>query len=309
MRSPGSTNDLPINSSASIAPLVISSSSSAGRRPCSLWIRPARASKGPARPRVGAYWNALASPVATNSWKSVETRSRGNVSGSGKPPANEITSGMPSSARTDAIPSPTSARVRAASSASQRRVSGVTLKPPILDWSGSSAGNSPKGDRAGAARGWSGNARRGAPVPCAGRRAGGFTGRLFVGVKHTSSGADRALRLLAEEQAALRRVATLVASAPEPKDVFHAVAEEAGRLLGAQTPVTGRFEDEGGVVVGLWDEGGGASFDVGTLVPYSDPDVPVYVASQHGGRIDDYTDVPGEAARMTRAAGYLSSVV
>jgi signal transduction histidine kinase len=130
-----------------------------------------------------------------------------------------------------------------------------------------------------------------------------------VGVKHTSSGADRALRLLAEEQAALRRVATLVASAPEPKDVFHAVAEEAGRLLGARTAVTVRFEDEGGVVVGLWDDGEGISFDVGTLVPYSDPDVPVYVASQHGGRIDDYTDVPGEAARMTRAAGYLSSVV
>lgn len=100
-----------------------------------------------------------------------------------------------------------------------------------------------------------------------------------MGVKHTSSSADRELRLLAEEQAALRRVATLVASAPEPKDVFHAVAEEAGRLLGARTAVTVRFEDEGGVVVGLWDEGEGASFDVGTLVPYSDPDVPVYVAS------------------------------
>src|SRR3954471_2868006 len=37
---------------------------------------------------------------------------------------------------------------------------------------------------------------------------------------------------LAEEQAALRRVATLVASDPRPEEVFQAVAEEAGRLTG-----------------------------------------------------------------------------
>ena len=54
------------------------------------------------------------------------------MSGSGKPPANEITSGMPSSARTDAIPSPTSPRVRAAANACHRAVSGVTVTPPIL---------------------------------------------------------------------------------------------------------------------------------------------------------------------------------
>ena len=120
---------------------------------------------------------------------------------------------------------------------------------------------------------------------------------------------ESALRLLAEEQAALRRVATLIASAAAPDRVFHAVAEEAGRLLGAKTAATVRFAEQGGVVVGRWDVDEAAGFDVGTLVPYSDPDVPVYRASQHGGRIDDYTDVPGEAARITREAGYLSSVV
>jgi signal transduction histidine kinase len=121
---------------------------------------------------------------------------------------------------------------------------------------------------------------------------------------------ERTLRLLAEEQAALRRVATLVASAPEPERVFHAVAEEAGRLLEARTAVTVRFEEQGGIIVGSWDEDGALeSFPVGTRVPYSDPDVPVYAASQYGGRVDDYTGVPGEAARMTREAGFLSSVV
>src|SRR5262245_19058639 len=120
---------------------------------------------------------------------------------------------------------------------------------------------------------------------------------------------EAALRRIAEEQAALRRVATLVASSPEPKHVFHAVAEEAGRLLEARTAATVRFEEQGGVVVGRWTEEGAASLPVGMRVPYSDPDVAVFKASQYGGRVDDYTDVPGEAARMTREAGYLSSVV
>jgi len=113
---------------------------------------------------------------------------------------------------------------------------------------------------------------------------------------------------LAEEQAALRRVATLVASVPAPERVFHAVAEEAGRLLGGKTAACVRFAEQGGVVVGCWDEGGDPSIQLGTFVPYSDPEGPVHRASHHGGRVDDYTDVPGEAARMTRESGYLSSV-
>ena len=52
--------------------------------------------------------------------------SRGNVSGSGKPPANEIRSGRPRNPSTNAMPSPTSPRVLSAKSASQRPVSGVT---------------------------------------------------------------------------------------------------------------------------------------------------------------------------------------
>ena len=58
------------------------------------------------------------------------------------------------------------------------------------------------------------------------------------------AGAHEALAQLAEEQSALRRVATLVASSPEPEAVFQAVAEEAGRLLhvalGGDDPLRGR---------------------------------------------------------------------
>src|ERR1700719_4155224 len=93
---------------------------------------------------------------------------------------------------------------------------------------------------------------------------------------------------LAEEQAALRRVATLVASSAQPEQVFQAVAEEAGRLLEARTAATVRFGEISAVVAGSWNDGEGAGIEVGTLVPYSDPDSPVYRVSHGGGRIDDY---------------------
>jgi signal transduction histidine kinase len=119
---------------------------------------------------------------------------------------------------------------------------------------------------------------------------------------------DVSFARLAEEQAALRRVATLVASSAQADAVFEAVAREAGLLLGARTAVTARFDETTAVIVGRWNDGEGAGFQVGTLVPYSDPDTPVYRASHEGGRIDDYRGVPGESARMTREAGYLSAV-
>ena len=52
------------------------------------------------------------------------------------------------------------------------------------------------------------------------------------------------LRGFAEEQAALRRVATLVARAAPPEEVFAAVAAEAGRLLGRRRAVT-RYDPDG----------------------------------------------------------------
>jgi len=104
--------------------------------------------------------------------------------------------------------------------------------------------------------------------------------------------ADKANRL-AEEQAALRRVATLVASSAQPKQVFQLVAEEAGRLLQARTAATVRFDQETAIVVGSWNDGEGRGIEVGTLVPYSDPDSPVYRVSHEGGRVDDYAKPHG----------------
>ena len=61
------------------------------------------------------------------------------------------------------------------------------------------------------------------------------------------------LRLVAEEQGALRRIATLVARGVAPSEVFSAVAAELGRLLGADHTHIVRFEpDNTAIVVGWW---------------------------------------------------------
>src|SRR3954469_8287516 len=66
------------------------------------------------------------------------------------------------------------------------------------------------------------------------------------------AGAHEALAALADEQSALRRVATLVAAGPEPDAVFTAVAEEAGRLLGARSGATIRYDGDHATTVGRW---------------------------------------------------------
>ncbi len=53
---------------------------------------------------------------------------------------------------------------------------------------------------------------------------------------------DCALERLAEEHAALRRVATLVARGGAPEPVFQAVAHEVGPLLRCDTAAIVRFE-------------------------------------------------------------------
>lgn len=53
------------------------------------------------------------------------------------------------------------------------------------------------------------------------------------------------LRKVTEEQAALRRLATAVARGLAPPDIFRAVAEEVGPLLGAEETAVVRFEPDG----------------------------------------------------------------
>jgi signal transduction histidine kinase len=83
--------------------------------------------------------------------------------------------------------------------------------------------------------------------PNAEERLAGFTKLVATAISNAQSQSD--LTSLAEQQAALRRVATLVARRVAPEVVFRAVAEEAGGLLGADLSALVRLESDDTVTV------------------------------------------------------------
>jgi PAS domain S-box-containing protein len=121
---------------------------------------------------------------------------------------------------------------------------------------------------------------------------------------------EEALRTLAAEQAALRRVATAVASEAEPARVFAVVTEELGRLLGAQTSNMVRYEPDGTAVVAAgWSTGGARNVPVGTRVALDGPTVAAMIRrSGRPERVDDYAGVAGTTADLLRDLGFRSSV-
>ena len=74
-----------------------------------------------------------------------------------------------------------------------------------------------------------------------------IAGQLAVSLDNVQLYAE--VRRIADEQATLRRVATLVARGARPDAVFAAVAEEVGALLGADTAAIVRFEADAEVTV------------------------------------------------------------
>jgi signal transduction histidine kinase len=115
--------------------------------------------------------------------------------------------------------------------------------------------------------------------------------------------AEAELGRLASEQAALRRVATLVARGVPPADVFSTVAEEVERLLDAQATTIGRLEPDGTMTIVA--SSGTASDELpvgGRLVLEPGMAFARVVRTGQSARIDDYDDasepVTGRVRRM-----------
>jgi signal transduction histidine kinase len=115
---------------------------------------------------------------------------------------------------------------------------------------------------------------------------------------------------LLEEQAALRRVATLVASAGDPARMFAAVTEEVGRLLDAQTSNMVRYRHDGTAdVIGAWNVAGAPSVPTGArLVLDSETLAPKIYRSGQPERVDDYSVLVGELAQQLLGLGIRSGV-
>ena len=139
-------------------------------------------------------------------------------------------------------------------------------------------------------------------------RIAAFTELVATAIANAES--REALAELADEQAALRRVATLVAQGASPHDLVEAVAEEVGRLLPVGSATMGRFEPDGSVTtVASWSATEALAFPTGRRWPTEGTNV-AWMVLQTGrsARIDDFSAATDPIGVAAREAGIKSAV-
>ncbi len=140
-------------------------------------------------------------------------------------------------------------------------------------------------------------------------RLAGFTELVATAIANAQARMD--LRGFAEEQAALRRMATLIARAAAPEEVFAAVTAEVGRVLHTDFASMSRYDQDGvATVLGAWSRTGAPGpIAVGDRVPLQGRNVHTLVfETSQPARIDDYSDASGQAAELARNTGLHASV-
>jgi GAF domain-containing protein len=136
-------------------------------------------------------------------------------------------------------------------------------------------------------------------------RLASFTELLATAIANAEGRAG--LARLAEEQAALRRVATLVAGGARPEAVFATVAHEVGRLLSADLANVVRYESDDTITLVA---SAGDLFPVGSRWPVAGQSNLATLVSETGrpARIDNYADATGPLAEDIREEGIRSAV-
>jgi PAS domain S-box-containing protein len=131
----------------------------------------------------------------------------------------------------------------------------------------------------------------------------------LVGTAVANAQARGEVARLADEQAALRRVATLVAREAPPEEVFAAVAAEAGRLLPVEDTAMLRYEDdETATVVASWGKRGD-HLELGTRMQVGGENLTALVRrTGRPARMDDYATATGAIGTHLRSLGIRSAV-
>jgi GAF domain-containing protein len=133
-------------------------------------------------------------------------------------------------------------------------------------------------------------------------RVAQFTDLVSTSIANAETRAEVAR--LAREQAALRRVATLVAREASQAEVFTAIAEEIGRSLGTEEIRMVRYEDERSAIVVASSGVAEDVFSVGTRVPLGGEDaISRVLKTGQPARIDDYATASGTVAEPVRSIG------
>src|SRR5271170_4780980 len=126
---------------------------------------------------------------------------------------------------------------------------------------------------------------------------------LAVSVDNTQLHAE--YRRIAAEQAALRRVAALVARGVEPSEVFDAVTKEMCRCVGGECAGLYRYEAGGEItlVAGAYHPAAApVQWPVGTRTPIAGGTLASMVLhTGEAARMDSYENVAGVVATQVRA--------
>jgi signal transduction histidine kinase len=152
------------------------------------------------------------------------------------------------------------------------------------------------------------HSQRSGPLPAdTETRLHNFTELVATAISNVQTRAE--MQRLADEQAALRRVATLVARQSPSAAIFATVAEEVGRLLDVEAIRIVRYEDGSAVeVMANWGEPD-AAFPVGTHVIPGDPGLVSTVRrTARPARIDDQPRTTATSPPSVREPGIRSAV-
>jgi len=116
--------------------------------------------------------------------------------------------------------------------------------------------------------------------------------------------------MLAGQQSALRRVATLVARGASPSEVFSAVAAELARSLGAPNAALFRYEADGsGTLLAAHDNPGLSKMPVGEHFSLGGDNIAAMVLrTGRAARMDSHDRAAGCAAARIRALGLRGGV-
>jgi GAF domain-containing protein len=148
----------------------------------------------------------------------------------------------------------------------------------------------------------------GALPAAAERRLTEFTDLVATAVSNAQ--AHVAVRKAADEQGALRRVATLVAASAAPSEVFAAVTAEIALVLGADACILCRADPDGAaVVVGTWAPKDAPAPALGTRIEKGGTNlVTIVLETGRSARIESYAEAAGDASEVARTHGLRSAV-
>lgn len=136
-----------------------------------------------------------------------------------------------------------------------------------------------------------------------------LTSLVLAAVTAERSASEAAQRQLAAEQAALRRIATLVAGDTRPDRVFEEVTAEAAQAIGASAASLARFDSgNSATFIGAWSRTGALNFPVGSSITLDGAGALAAVRrTGEPRRIQGYDRLVGPVVERIASFGYTSA--